>query len=462
MSESAPTAPVEEAAPSMSPPTGGSDCDIQVVLDGTDVSDVAIEGSVTRRLNRPALATIKIPMDSAIGCAGSKLKIYFDSTLFFHGMVMDCETDSGEDMGYTVYNASDPMELWQWRVVRADDGDFSKPAGDGGVDDLFATYITGPEIMNAVMMNTEGDSTAQGNAGLTPPGTAEGPTFLTFGTVETAGCDLSGAPTDWPMTISQLFSLLTSTGCVDGVITPTDPGGGIMGTLDWFNGDYGTDLSGSVTLSYGMGDYSIRRVRWNEDMSNIVNKLWYYGGPRVGTAADPAGDQHWCWNITGDDPEFDPAGAAGLVPPGGRNSPPASSTDNPLGVRRIDSQVSAGCTGEGYGVRMEVRIYDSLSDICLGGSSFDPERWLYRRLWQEESWLRAVPRELIHVTPVRGYPLGTFDIGDIITVEAVSSVRGGFSGAQRIYQYTISWDADGPCELSELQTSSDVGIDTGI
>ena len=197
-----------------------------------------------------------------------------------------------------------------------------------------------------------------------------------------------------------------------------------MGTVDGYNGDYGTDLSGSVTLSYGMGDYSIRRVRWNEDMSQVVNKLWYYGGPRVGTAADPAGDQHWCWNITGDDPEFNPdVGPGALVPPGGRNSPPASATNNQLGVLRIDSQESLGCHGDGYGVRMEVKIFDSLSDTCLGGAGFDPERWLYRRLWQMESWLRAVPRGLVHVTPVRGYPLGQVDIGDLITVEAVSSVR---------------------------------------
>lgn len=479
-------------------------------LDGTDVSGVAIEGSATRRLNRPSQATIKIPMDAAIGCAGSRLKISFDggATLFFHGMVMDCETDSGEDEGYTVYNASDPMELWNWRVVRADDGDFSKPAGDGGANDLLATYITGPQIMEAVLKNTEGDSTAQGNPALTPPADAEGPTFLDFGSFTTGGAILSGAPTDFPQSIAQFASLLISTGELDLVITPTDPGGGVMGTIDGYNGDYGTDLSGLVLFSYGMGALNVRRMRWNEDMSTMVNKLWYYGGPRIETAADPAGDQHWCWNITGDDPAFNPAGNptgawanatayfiddvvtnviggdtyyfiahedhtssasdepgvganwakfwfSWMVPPGGRNSPPASSTDNPLGVRRIDSQTSAGCTGDGYGVRMEVRIYDALSDLCAGGSSYDPGRDLYRRLWQIESWLRAVPRSLIHVTPIRGYGIGAFDIGDLVGVEAAASVRGGFSGAQRVYGYTISWDEDGPFELSELQTSAD-------
>jgi hypothetical protein len=80
------------------------------------------------------------------------------------------------------------------------------------------------------------------------------------------------------MTIAQIASLLISSGELDIVITPTEPGGGIMGTVDCYNGDYWTDLSGSVIFSYGMGDLNIRRLRWNEDMSNLCNKLWYYGG----------------------------------------------------------------------------------------------------------------------------------------------------------------------------------------
>jgi hypothetical protein len=34
-------------------------------------------------------------------------------------------------------------------------------------------------------------------------------------------------------------------------------------------------------------------------------------------------------------------------------------------------------------------------------------------------------------------------------------VRGGFSGAQRVYEYTITWDEDGVIELGEILTSSD-------
>lgn len=272
------------------------------LLDGTDVSGVAIEGSATRRLNRPSQATIKIPMDAAIGGAGSALKISFDggATLFHHGRVLDCETDAEEDEGYTVYNSTDPMELWNSRPVRDDDGDFSRP-------DVIATYNTGPQIMEAILLNSI-DTTAGGGAA--PPTLSEGPIFLTMGTFAGGGVSLAGAPVDWPQTIAQLASLLISTGELDLIITPTDPGGGVMGTIDGYNGNYGTDLSGSVVFEFGTGVRNVRRMRWNEDMSNVTNKLQYFGGPRIQTAADPAGDQHWCWNITGDDPNL-------ANPPGG-------------------------------------------------------------------------------------------------------------------------------------------------
>ena len=67
----------------------------------------------------------------------------------------------------------------------------------------------------------------------------EGPIFLDMGTFAGGGVSLTGAPTDWPMTIAELFSLLVSTGELDVVITPTDPGGDVMGTVDGYNGNYG-------------------------------------------------------------------------------------------------------------------------------------------------------------------------------------------------------------------------------
>jgi hypothetical protein len=241
-----------------------------------------------------------------------------------------------------------------------------------------------------------------------------------------------------------------STGELDLVITPTDPGGGVMGTVDGYNGDYGSDLSATVKFQYGTGAYNVRRLRWNEDMTGMVNKLWYYAGPRLHPSFDPVGDQHWCFNVTGSDGG---AGApvpytGGLAyPPGGDLSPPASATNNQLGVLRASSEST-------YGVRMDIQIFDAQDDDCVLGVG-TPGHDLFRYRWQQESWLRAQPREIIHVTPTRETEIGTFDIGDLVGVEAVAAVRGGFTGAQRVYEYTVSWDQDGVLELSELQTSAD-------
>lgn len=403
--------------------------DLVVTLDGVDFSTCALEGSVTRRLNRPAQAQIKIPMDCYQGCSGpgERLKISFDagSTIFFHGMVMDWELDGGEDMGYITMNAMDPMELWAHRPARdgpssSDPGDFSNPV-------MFQEFPTGPQLIEQMLLQSEDDS---------DPSLGEGPLFLTLGSFAVGGSDLSGAPVDWPMTIAEVVNLLVSTGEVDVVITPTDPGAGVMGTVDVYNGDYGTDRSGSVVFQYGTGALNVRALRWNQDMSNITNKLWYFGGPRILTAADPAGNQHWCFNVQGDDP--------GL--PGYPASDPYASI--------ITCRDASRTT---YGVRMDIQIFDGASDNCVGPGGVDPGRELYRWLWTAESWARCNPRTLIHVTPTRGTAIGTFDIGDLVGVEIGGGICGGISGAQRVYQYTIAWTEDGPFELGELQTSSDVG-----
>lgn len=420
---------------------------MRVVLDDVDITEVSVSGSWTPRLNRPAQATVTVPMELASGDAGSRLKLYLtngsDETLVFHGFVLNIETTADKDGGRTVYNAQDPMELWQWRPVRDDGADFSKP-------DIISAYLSGPQILEAMLINTE-DSTGRTNTELEtggpPPTDAEGPIFLDLGTFEGGGVDLSGAPVDWPMTIAELFALLVSTGRLDAVITPTDPGGGVMGTIDAYNGDYGQDLSNDILFSYGMGAHNVSALRWNRDMTNMINKYWLYGGPRIQTAGDPAGDQHWCFNVQG----FD----QGLAyPPGGQavdeNNDPFGPpwTDNQLGERVYDSRTT-------YGVRMKVDIFDAYDEDCVLGVG-TPGRDLYRYQWQVYSWFSAIPREIIHVTPLPDTYIGCFGVGDLVGIEAVSHVRGGFSGAQRVYEFTISWEGTpSVLTMSELQVSSD-------
>jgi hypothetical protein len=396
-----------------------------------DVTERVIEGAFTRRLNGIGTAGVRLNMKGLGAGVGSYLKIYLENpvlgttpVLFHHGRILLTETTASEDTGYTVFNSSDPLELWQARPVRDDDGDFSKPS-------IIETYQYGTQIIEAMVNNSE-------SAGGGPPSDAEGPTRLRIGTVEAGVTTLVGAPTDWPMTMAELAQLLISTNTVDVVVTPIEFFGpnDDYGELTLVNGDYGTDLSSSVAFQYGMGAENVRSLRWNEDMTGMCNKLWYYLGPRVETPEDPPGDQHWRANVQGDDPFL-------AYPPGGALSPPASPLANIIGTRDYFSRQT-------WDVRMDIRIYDGRGDEAIVG------RDLYRRLWQEEQYLRAYPRTIVHVTPARDVGFGEFDIGDLVLVEASSEVNGGFSGAQRVYAYTGSWTADDSViELGELQVSSD-------
>lgn len=139
-----------------------------VTLDGVDVTDVCVAGNWTRRLNRPSTAQVRIPMQEVTADVGTLLKIEAlvgtSYQIVHHGRVLLCETDTAEDTGYTTYNSTDPMELWQWRPVRDDTCDFSLPT-------IIDDYVTGPQIIEEALQNTV---YCLGSGA----GTTEGPIFL--------------------------------------------------------------------------------------------------------------------------------------------------------------------------------------------------------------------------------------------------------------------------------------------
>jgi len=380
-----------------------------VYIDGSSVE--AIDGSVTRRLNGPSQAECTIPMHLASGDVGSKGKFVLDGKNALHGRCTFLDVAAGEDTGYAKYVFTDATEIWDKRPARdgpngTDPGDFSKPL-------FFEEILYGPQIMEEIL-----EQSING----TPPTLGEGPMEILLGAFATGGPSLEGAPTDWPMTIAEIATLLVSTGQVDILAVPIDDGTNTC-RVDVFNGNYGNDLTGDVILEFGMGAYNISSLRWTKDLADVVNKLWYYLGPRVETPEDPAGDQHWRANVQG----FDP----------GLPDPPKSAVLALRDQSRVD-----------YLVRMMIQIFDGRGDEATVG------RQLYRWQWLAEQWLRAMPRELIHVTPIRGLPYDDYGEGDLITVRADGAVKGGFSGAQRIYEFTASWGGDSVIAVSELQVSA--------
>lgn len=391
------------------------------VLDGEDVSSVAANKTATRVHNGIGSAGCRIPSGELADIAGfgigtSRLKVYDDANvLWHHGIVWHLNDDGDENTCWTTITSVDPMALWPMRPARDADGDFSLPS-------FLTDFQTGPQILEEILTNSIA---------------IDGDMFLDMsgGTVETGGVDLSGLPTDWPMTIADVASLVFDTGMCDVVLDPIDVGSAIA-RFNAYNGDYGQDLSGSVVFQYGMGANNVRRAVRAQSMDQMCNKLWYFLGPKLTDAAGNERPQHWRSNVTGDHPAL--------------ANPPGGDIDDldPLGTLRANSQAD-------YWVSMDIRVFDSAVDSGTDAEDAqDGTDALFLRLWQAEQQTRVGPRTLCKITPVRGTE-PAFTAGDLISVQAGSMLRGGFSETQRVYRLTVNIDDNGVVDLGEILTTAD-------
>lgn len=395
-----------------------------------------VRGSVTHILNGIWTATATIPIDRApAGTAdypalvGTPMRIEIDeldTDLDFHGLIKHVSAESGEDAAEEVeYSAEDPRELWAWRLAR--NGPGTSIADDVGAyvgTTYFQDLLTGPQIIQDILYQSIN------GAVIGDLGAGEMGIDISSGTFETSGPDISGAPATAPMSIEDVVALITSTGQTDVILRPINVGtfgspGFQMAEVNCYNGDYGTDRTGSVLFNYDEGG-NVRHVSTTFDMDKTMNKLRYLLGLRLD-------DTHWRRSIERTNTDW-----------------PPSNTDLPTAFPNVDSRIGDSRTN--YFTREEVRTYDTY------GSESNFTR-LYQWLWLVESYIRAQPRQIFHVTPVRGIVPGTgiptFDIGDLVHVQAWTNFVGGVDAAQRVYQRVISWDENGTLELGELQTASD-------
>lgn len=367
-----------------------------------DISSYVLDKAFTRRLNRPSTARGRVPsrLVPELGVGNRAMKVRLNGNIKLNGIVWFLQDSGDENTQYTEFIVVDPMIWWKYRFARDPDGDLSLPS-------FMKRLLTGPQIIQEIGQ-TSNDFDGQ-----------LGMDFAT-GTFETAGSDVSGAPVEWPMTIGDIATLMTDTGLVDIVIDPVDDSDGyaphIMAKCSAYNGLYGSNLSSSISFDYWQGNNNVKTISRTLDMATICNALIYYLGPKQSA-------QRWRANI--------------LYPGVNLPDPPQSALNALINTSRST-----------YGKFQDIRIYDQMeSDYAA--------REMYYRLWQTEALLRVGPRELINVTPIRGY-IPSFDVGDIVSVSASSALRGGFSSSQqRIYEYTIEEDNDGVLALGELVTSAD-------
>lgn len=424
--------------------------------DGTvleDISSICMDKQLIRRLNRPASFTFRVPSyminevqdDSRplLTPGRRQIAVYLDSTggLFFHGIVWSIEEDGDEDMVYSRVTCYDPMILWRYRPARDDVDSFSGAAGNLSDPSFIQRNKFGGPIMEEILTASESPGRIF-PAGPGDPSLAEGPLWidLSLSTFTGGGSDLSGAPTNWPMTIAEIATLLTNTGELDIVLTPVigslvDYDGTPtyfmnMATLATYTGNYGVDRTATVHFDYATGDNNARLFRRSHSMETIANKIYYYLGPRMD-------QQHWRSNVTGYHPDL-PGSAVTL-----------------LGEIVTSRQE--------LGVFMQQSIYDNFG-TGEGGSESSAYQ-LFIRQWMVESLLRLDARRMVYLTPVRSgttlpqggdvFEPGDFDIGDLVTINVGAKARAAESGAQRIYAYTIDIDDDGVEALGELVASPD-------
>lgn len=418
-----------------------------VYLKDMGFAPVDITGLVTikhtRRLSRPCSVELIGQAEELVftqvaggpyGAGFTQVMLYENATLRFNGRIMNVQYDGDELDATVTITAWDPMWYFTKRWTQDFDGDFSKPS-------IIENNMYAPLIMHAALYNTVFGDAGQGPIGL--ENHPDGP--------ESSDVNVTGYVADWPMTMDGLRQMLLSTGKLDCVIEPIDglaDGAVYDSTMGWFRtyaGSYGTDLSGSVTMAWGAAPYNIKTIQWSKSMDTVTNALWYFLGPKCD-------QQHWRGNVTKDDRSMpgNPGVPGQPVPPPGVGSYPGTL----LGDKLITSRTL-------FFYLQDIKIFDDLGGDCwdlskngwdgFGENAYRP---IYQLLWQNEAWLRVYPRNMVTWEPVEDLVL-PFDIGDLITVEAGARLGGGFSGAQRVYEYTQDIDVNGTVITSSVVTSRD-------
>lgn len=352
----------------------------ETYLNGASVTQYVQEGGVTESHNAPDQATVKLATDHAGVSNGATLDVVVDGTHRFNGSIEYVEHQGDADTRYTTYTAIDPTFMWHWRVAADADGDYTKPT-------FLADFQTGPQIMQAIISHS---ITQFGDIG------------HGIGSVASGGVDLSSAPTNWPKTIAEIAVWLSETGELDWRYNPA------TGLVDFYNGDVGSDLSGSVNFAYGSGGNAIA-CRVSSDSREMVNRPRWLFGPRLTDLGAAKLDQHWSYSVD----------RTTVVVPN-------------IGTINVAASASEAT----YLTRFQVRVID------MDGRD-DAVRVLGRAMFGMELWMRLKPKLMFHITPNPGIA-PAFRPGDLIGVSGF-----GLSGVQRVMDMSYRWTANGPIQLGE-------------
>jgi hypothetical protein len=397
-----------------------------VDIDGSDITSLCQNITWHPKLSRPASLSVRVPGHLVSVTNGVSEMHLTNGSLLFSGPAWMPEDQGDADATYTVITAYDHLIYLNKRMCKtpADYPDNNYPdvvpptePGPCNLADpskVIADFITAPEIL-AAFINATNDC-------------PDGPWQITVGSAAAGGPDMTGVPADWPMNIQQLADMLLDTGQLNILVNP----GFGSSTVDLTNGGVVNDLTGSVSLDYGTGNFNSQAATKTSDMEDVINALWYLLGPKRPWYT---GDiSHWAGSITPTAPNAGPDGDGGEPGP---PWPPAL-VARWMGSRGI------------YGYMQEIQVHDSAEDEQVTA------RPLFEEMYANEAYLRAVPRLFTGITPERAYGSApSFMPGDLISVSAGTQLGGGYSGSVLVYEYEISVDADGVAEYTQLVASPD-------
>lgn len=379
--------------------------------DGTTVTDITEFCQETRW--RPAWgnihsAVVRVPGYFASALVGQQLTLSGDAD--FDGEIWMPEASGEPDAAYVEATAWD-WSIWLRKQICKQGASDPDPGNMVDVSPVIETNVTAPEIAAAFIQNAIDDPLAALYEPTGYPPTGPSKTLpVVVGTVDTGGSDLSSTPMAFPMTVDRMLQLLQSTGQL---VVERVPGDGFT-TINLKN-PYTNDLSSTVKYEYGTGLHNAHVATYTTDLDDLINALWYLLGRR-------RSDGRWPGSIT-------PTAPHALTPW------PAALVD-----RISDSRIL-------WGYAQEIQILDDAGDENM-------IREMFEERWANEAWVRAVPREFASVTPERG-TVPNFAVGDLIGVAGGTMMNGGFSGAERVYNFDISWDADGVTTWNDITTSAD-------
>jgi hypothetical protein len=374
------------------------------------------------RWSRPATLVVKCPGHLFQAAEGQEIHLYNPSgTLVFSGPIWQIQADGNPNRTDIEITAFDHLIYMTKRQCKQD------PTGPQPYHliDIWPTiynFGSAPAIMAAFVQGALSDPNAASSAAL-PWG---------IGSID-GGPDVTSVPKDTPMTLDRMRQLLLSTGQLAINVVP-----GIgASTLNFIRPPNGVDVpipAPVATFNYQTGSFNSQNATVTGDMDEMTTALWYFLGPRGPRPGIPI--NHWGGSIT---PTAANGGPDGDGPAPGTPWPAAT-------VARF-----MGSRGQ-YGYFQDVRVFDDNDDT-------QSIRLFYEEEWNNEAFIRAVPRKFLSIKPERGI-VPTFNVGDFLTMAAGSRLNGGISGLVQVFEFEVEINVNGVCAITDI-IASDNGSGAG-